>query len=230
MMKFINRLGIVSGLFVAVFGINVLANESQGFFLGADGGYGKTKIQQEEFDLNIKDKVSNFGLRAGYRLSPEHRAYIAYYHQSKIKDTDNIPVIVSGNVIANIPVESKYRAHRAVIGYDFTPKLSENIRGVLGAYGGYSFLNVNTESNFFGDIFSLPSAFDGLIYGAKMGFLYELGRVEVELGVKLEQIRYKTRDLKLSFDVGGTKTDVLNENIKPMQTTGGMYLGFNYKF
>lgn len=40
------------------------------------------------------------------------------------------------------------------------------------------------------------------MYGTKIGLLYEIAKAEVELGVKLEQIRYKTRDLKLSFNVG----------------------------
>ncbi len=230
MMKFLNKLSIVLGLFIVVFGINVLANESQGFFLGADAGYGKTKFQQDDFAINVRNNVSNLGLRAGYRLSPKHRAYIGYYHQSKIKDTGKVPVTVAGNLIDNISVETKYRAHRVIAGYDFTPILVENIRGVLGVYGGYSFLRANTESNFFGDVFSLPSAFDGFMYGTKIGLLYEIAKAEVELGVKLEQIRYKTRDLKLSFNVGGQKTDVLSEDVRPIQTTGGVYLGFNFKF
>lgn len=230
MMKFLNKLSIVSGLFIVVFGINVLANESQGFFLGADAGYGKTKVQEKEFGIDVKDNVSNLGLRAGYRLSPEHRAYIAYYYQSKIKDTGSVNVVDSGQSIGGISVETKYRAHRAAIGYDFTPTIDENIRGVLGVYGGYSFLRANTKSNFFGDVFSLPSAFDGFMYGTKIGLLYEIAKAEVELGVKLEQIRYKTRDLKLSFNVGGKKTDVQSEKASPIQTTGGVYLGFNFKF
>ncbi|MDE5603649.1 MAG: porin family protein [Helicobacter sp.] len=217
-------------LFVAISSINVLADENRGFFLGADAGYGWTKLQHEKFGLNIKDNVSNFGLKAGYRFSPNHRAYIAYHHQSKIKDESSFSVEFGSAIIDYVSVVSKYRAYRAAVGYDFTPILSENIRGVLGAYGGYSFLKVDTESNFFGEVFSLPGAFDGLMYGTKMGVLYEIGRAEVELGVKLEQIRYKTRDLKLSFDAGGTKSEIMEENVRPKQTTSGVYLGFNFKF
>lgn len=104
-------------------------------------------------------------------------------------------------------------------GYDFTPKLFEKTRAVLGVYGGYARTDLTLKTSFL----SLSQNFDGYFYGAKIGAIFELGASnEIEVGFKAEQIEYNTRNYYQEA-IGSNFYD-------PRQTNYGLYLGYTYKF
>lgn len=90
-----------------------------------------------------------------------------------------------------------------MLGYDFTPQIYNEWRGVLGLYGGYTLLHTNDSTNF-----------NGLAYGAKVGTLYDINENnEVEFGIKAEQLNYSKK-----------------QGVKPTYTGAGLYVGYAYKF
>ncbi|TKX33986.1 outer membrane beta-barrel protein [Campylobacter taeniopygiae] len=209
-------LSIVAG--VCLFANIALADEKSGFFIGADAAWMHSNVKGDlkhnltgmTFNGDVSGNIPNFGLRAGYRFNESHRIYAAYNYSDEFNDLIKTP---------RIQIEGDFTTHKFLLGYDFTPKLFTNTRAVLGVYSGYAKTNIDLKTSFL----SLSQDFDGFVYGAKWGALYELTPCnEIEFGVKAEQIRYNSRNFYQSR-IGSNFYD-------PKQTNYGVYLGYAYKF
>ncbi|AJC85523.1 outer membrane beta-barrel protein [Campylobacter sp. RM16704] len=196
-----------------------LADEKSGLFLGIDAGWFHTQvnssikhigISQANFNGDLKGNIPVFGLKAGYHFNDNHRLYGAYNYSSEFSDVINT---------TRLKIDGEFTTHKFLLGYDFTPKIFEKTRAVLGIYGGYAKTDITLKTSFL----SLSQNFDGYTYGAKIGALYELTPSnEIEFGFKAEQIHYNTRNFYQSA-VGSNFYD-------PKQTNYGLYLGYTYKF
>ncbi|CAM4176946.1 outer membrane beta-barrel protein [Campylobacter armoricus] len=196
-----------------------LADENSGLFLGVDAGWFHTKVKSDlehnkaknvKYNGDLEGDVPVFGLRAGYRFNENHRAYGAYSYSSEFSDVIDV---------ARLKIDGEFTTHKFLLGYDFTPKIFEKTRAVLGIYGGYAKTDITLKTKFL----SLSQDFDGYTYGTKIGALYELTPLnEIEFGFKIEQTHYNTRNFYQST-VGSNFYD-------PKQTNYGLYLGYTYKF
>ncbi|EHB9326252.1 porin family protein [Campylobacter jejuni] len=209
-------LSIIAG--IALFSSSAFAEEKSGFFIGADAAYVQTKVQGNlkhnqtgaVFNGDLSSSIPILGLKAGYRFNDLHRLYLAYNYSDEFSDIIRTP---------KIQIEGDFTTHKFLTGYDFTPKLFEKTRAVLGVYGGYARTDLTLKTSFL----SLSQNFDGYFYGAKIGALYDLTpHNEIELGFKAEQIHYNSRNFYQN-KVGSNFYD-------PKQTNYGVYLGYNYKF
>ncbi|MCV3406516.1 porin family protein [Campylobacter lari] len=194
-----------------------LADENSGLLLGIDAGWFHTKVKSnlehtknnKKFNGDLEGDVPVFGLRVGYRFSENHRLYGAYNYSSEFSDVINT---------AKFKIDGKFTTHKFLLGYDFTPKIFEKTRAVLGVYGGYARTNMTLKTS----ILSLSQDFDGYTYGAKIGALYELNQAnEIEFGFKAEQTHYDTRNFSTANS---------SNFYDPKQTNYGLYLGYTYKF
>ncbi|TKX31091.1 outer membrane beta-barrel protein [Campylobacter estrildidarum] len=195
-----------------------LADENSGFFMGMDAAWIHTQVKGDlkhnktglTFNGDVSGNLPAFGLRAGYRFNESHRIYAAYNYSDEFNDLIKTP---------RIQIEGDFTTHKFLLGYDFTPKLFEKTRAVLGVYSGYAKTNIDLKTTFL----SLSQDFDGFVYGAKIGAIYELTpRNEIELGFKAEQINYNSRNFHTS-KIGSNFYD-------PTQRNYGIYLGYAYKF
>ncbi|ELE2029270.1 outer membrane beta-barrel protein [Campylobacter jejuni] len=195
-----------------------LADENSGFFIGADAAWMHAQVKSElkhkntkqNFNGDISGNIPSFGLKLGYRLNENHRIYAGYNYSDEFSDFIKTP---------KIQIEGDFTTHKFLTGYDFTPKLFEKTRAVLGVYGGYARTDLTLKTSFL----SLSQNFDGYFYGANIGALYDLTpHNEIELGFKAEQIHYNSRNFYQN-KVGSNFYD-------PKQTNYGVYLGYNYKF
>ncbi len=167
-----------------------LADENSGFFIGADAAWMHAQVKSElkhkntkqNFNGDISGNIPSFGLKLGYRLNENHRIYAGYNYSDEFSDFIKTP---------KIQIEGDFTTHKFLTGYDFTPKLFEKTRAVLGVYGGYARTDLTLKTSFL----SLSQNFDGYFYGAKIGALYDLTpHNEIELGFKAEQIHYNSRN------------------------------------
>ncbi|EAJ6135963.1 porin family protein [Campylobacter lari] len=203
---------------VALISNLALADENSGLLLGIDAGWFHTKIKSDlehtknnkKFNGDLEGNIPVFSLRAGYRFNENHRIYGAYNYSSELSDVINT---------TRLKIDGEFTTHKFLLGYDFTPKIFEKTRAVLGVYGGYAKTDITLKTNFL----SLSQNFDGYTYGAKIGALYELNQAnEIEFGFKAEQSHYNTRN----FYQGAVGSNFYD----PKQTNYGLYLGYTYKF
>ncbi|HEB9308634.1 TPA: outer membrane beta-barrel protein [Campylobacter coli] len=209
-------LSIIVG--VALFSSSALATEESGFFIGADAAYVQTKVKGDlkhnktgaVFNGDLSSSIPILGLRMGYRFNDLHRLYAAYNYSDEFSDIIRTP---------NLRIEGDFNTHKFLLGYDFTPEIFKRVRAVAGGYLGYAKTSLDLKTS----LLSLSQDFDGFVYGAKIGAIFELGTSnELEVGFKAEQIEYNTRNY-YQETIGSNFYD-------PRQTNYGLYLGYTYKF
>ncbi|HEB9431516.1 TPA: outer membrane beta-barrel protein [Campylobacter coli] len=209
-------LSIIAG--VALFSSSALAAEESGFFIGADAAYVQTKVKGDlkhnktgaVFNGDLSSSIPILGLRMGYRFNDLHRLYAAYNYSDEFSDIIRTP---------NLRIEGDFNTHKFLLGYDFTPEIFKRVRAVAGGYLGYAKTSLDLKTS----LLSLSQDFDGFVYGAKIGAIFELGTSnEFEVGFKAEQIEYNTRNY-YEETIGSNFYD-------PRQTNYGLYLGYTYKF
>lgn len=209
-------LSIIAG--VALFSSSALAAEESGFFIGADAAYVQTKVKGDlkhnktgaVFNGDLSSSIPLLGLRMGYRFNDLHRLYAAYNYSDEFSDIIRTP---------NLRIEGDFNTHKFLLGYDFTPEIFKRVRAVAGGYLGYAKTSLDLKTS----LLSLSQDFDGFVYGAKIGAIFELGTSnEFEVGFKAEQIEYNTRNY-YEETIGSNFYD-------PRQTNYGLYLGYTYKF
>ncbi|XAK32782.1 outer membrane beta-barrel protein [Campylobacter coli] len=209
-------LSIIAG--VALFSSSALAAEESGFFIGADAAYVQTKVKGDlkhnktgaVFNGDLSSSIPILGLRMGYRFNDLHRLYAAYNYSDEFSDIIKTP---------NLKIEGDFNTHKFLLGYDFTPEIFKRVRAVAGGYLGYAKTSIDLKTS----LLSLSQDFDGFVYGAKIGAIFELGTSnELEVGFKAEQIEYNTRNY-YQETIGSNFYD-------PRQTNYGLYLGYTYKF
>ncbi|HDU9465984.1 TPA: outer membrane beta-barrel protein [Campylobacter coli] len=203
---------------IALFSSSALAAEESGFFIGADAAYVQTKVKGDlkhnktgaVFNGDLSSSIPILGLRMGYRFNDLHRLYAAYNYSDEFSDIIRTP---------NLRIESDFNTHKFLLGYDFTPEIFKRVRAVAGGYLGYAKTSIDLKTS----LLSLSQDFDGFVYGAKIGAIFELGTSnEIEVGFKAEQIEYNTRNY-YQETIGSNFYD-------PRQTNYGLYLGYTYKF
>lgn len=209
-------LSIIAG--VALFSSSALAAEESGFFIGADAAYVQTKVKGDlkhnktgaVFNGDLSSSIPLLGLRMGYRFNDLHRLYAAYNYSDEFSDIIRTP---------NLRIEGDFNTHKFLLGYDFTPEIFKRVRAVAGGYLGYAKTSLDLKTS----LLSLSQDFDGFVYGAKIGAIFELGASnELEVGFKAEQIEYNARNY-YQETIGSNFYD-------PRQTNYGLYLGYTYKF
>ncbi|HEB9336606.1 TPA: outer membrane beta-barrel protein [Campylobacter coli] len=209
-------LSIIVG--VALFSSSALATEESGFFIGADAAYVQTKVKGDlkhnktgaVFNGDLSSSIPILGLRMGYRFNDLHRLYAAYNYSDEFSDIIRTP---------NLRIEGDFNTHKFLLGYDFTPEIFKRVRAVAGGYLGYAKTSLDLKTS----LLSLSQDFDGFVYGAKIGAIFELCTSnELEVGFKAEQIEYNTRNY-YQETIGSNFYD-------PRQTNYGLYLGYTYKF
>ncbi|BEJ72535.1 outer membrane beta-barrel protein [Campylobacter coli] len=203
---------------IALFSSSALAAEESGFFIGADAAYVQTKVKGDlkhnktgaVFNGDLSSSIPILGLRMGYRFNDLHRLYVAYNYSDEFSDIIRTP---------NLRIESDFNTHKFLLGYDFTPEIFKRVRAVAGGYLGYAKTSIDLKTS----LLSLSQDFDGFVYGAKIGAIFELGTSnEIEVGFKAEKIEYNTRNYYQEI-IGSNFYD-------PRQTNYGLYLGYTYKF
>ncbi|EDO7040010.1 outer membrane beta-barrel protein [Campylobacter coli] len=203
---------------IALFSSSALAVEESGFFIGADAAYVQTKVKGDlkhnktgaVFNGDLSSSIPILGLRMGYRFNDLHRLYAAYNYSDEFSDIIRTP---------NLRIEGDFNTHKFLLGYDFTPEIFKRVRAVAGGYLGYAKTSIDLKTS----LLSLSQDFDGFVYGAKIGAIFELGASnEIEVGFKAEQIEYNTRNY-YQETIGSNFYD-------PRQTNYGLYLGYTYKF
>ncbi|EKP4959889.1 outer membrane beta-barrel protein [Campylobacter coli] len=203
---------------IALFSSSALAAEESGFFIGADAAYVQTKVKGDlkhnktgaVFNGDLSSSIPILGLRMGYRFNDLHRLYAAYNYSDEFSDIIRTP---------NLRIEGDFNTHKFLLGYDFTPEIFKIVRAVAGGYLGYAKTSIDLKTS----LLSLSQDFDGFVYGAKIGAIFELGASnEIEVGFKAEQIEYNTRNY-YQETIGSNFYD-------PRQTNYGLYLGYTYKF
>ncbi|EPY5402705.1 outer membrane beta-barrel protein [Campylobacter coli] len=203
---------------IALFSSSALAAEESGFFIGADAAYVQTKVKGDlkhnktgaVFNGDLSSSIPILGLRMGYRFNDLHRLYAAYNYSDEFSDIIRTP---------NLRIESDFNTHKFLLGYDFTPEIFKRARAVAGGYLGYAKTSIDLKTS----LLSLSQDFDGFVYGAKIGAIFELGASnEIEVGFKAEKIEYNTRNYYQEI-IGSNFYD-------PRQTNYGLYLGYTYKF
>ncbi|HEF9247407.1 TPA: outer membrane beta-barrel protein [Campylobacter coli] len=203
---------------ITLFSSSALAAEESGFFIGADAAYVQTKVKGDlkhnktgaVFNGDLSSSIPILGLRMGYRFNDLHRLYAAYNYSDEFSDIIRTP---------NLRIEGDFNTHKFLLGYDFTPEIFKRVRAVAGGYLGYAKTSIDLKTS----LLSLSQDFDGFVYGAKIGAIFELGASnEIEVGFKAEQIEYNTRNY-YQETIGSNFYD-------PRQTNYGLYLGYTYKF
>ncbi|EAH5037911.1 porin family protein [Campylobacter coli] len=203
---------------IALFSSSALAAEESGFFIGADAAYVQTKVKGDlkhnktgaVFNGDLSSSIPILGLRMGYRFNDLHRLYVAYNYSDEFSDIIRTP---------KLRIESDFNTHKFLLGYDFTPEIFKRVRAVAGGYLGYAKTSIDLKTS----LLSLSQDFDGFVYGAKIGAIFELGTSnEIEVGFKAEKIEYNTRNY-YQETIGSNFYD-------PRQTNYGLYLGYTYKF
>ena len=171
---------------------------AEGAFVGAEGGWFYKHGKFDESNAaGFSDNASSadLGLKLGYIITDDHRVYGAYHYDFGGKFNDG-----NGDI--------KGQFHKFLLGYDFTPQIYNEWRGILGVYGGYTFAKLKPDGD------NSVTFKKGFAYGAKVGALYEINaNNEVEFGVKAEQLRYNKK-----------------QEVKPTITDAGLYVGYAYKF
>lgn len=182
---------------IALFSSSALAAEESGFFIGADAAYVQTKVKGDlkhnktgaVFNGDLSSSIPILGLRMGYRFNDLHRLYAAYNYSDEFSDIIRTP---------NLRIEGDFNTHKFLLGYDFTPEIFKRVRAVAGGYLGYAKTSIDLKTS----LLSLSQDFDGFVYGAKIGAIFELGASnEIEVGFKAEQIEYNTRNYYRSYRV-----------------------------
>ncbi|WP_418884440.1 outer membrane beta-barrel protein [Campylobacter suis] len=142
-----------------------------------------------------KDGGANFGIKGGYDFG-SWRAYIEYTYNLETKDT----IKIDGETR-----EYKWKSHNFSVNADYTPKITENFKLLVGAYTGFAVVQTDADET---EIYTADNTTSWLL-GAKVGGFYGFDEHnEVEFGFKAENIFVSDGDL----------------------ANYGAYIGYNYKF
>ena len=190
---------------------------AEGVFVGGALDAQSSKIKANDCDPDDDCSLSGgrmgLGLKAGYDFG-QFRVYGQYQYNLKAKEsgTDTYSTLHGMGLISyENPWEVNWRSHNLTVGADYTPSFTENFKGLLGGYMGYSRLKVQSKDrniiydSRYGyidkgeDTYNLNGG-NGFIYGLRLGGIYSFNEHnELEFGVKAEQSRHKFDDEDGSF-------------------------------
>ena len=215
------------------------ADENSGIFLGVEAGIGYSTFKDKNSNLPTgadiigggseltKNPISDAGfdgaLKLGYRFNPDHRLYLSVGMGHRASKETKITITASGASLSeNYDVQNS--TTDILVGYDFTPSLTDGIRGLFGVYVGHSSLKTELEQK--GDLFlggeSHKQNFSGFAYGVKAGTIFDINENnEIDLSLRYTQRTYSEK----AFD-----PDDPTSKVKPETSDVGIYIGYAYKF
>ncbi len=237
----LKRKNLVSLLAVLALSSSCFADENEGFFLGAELGvaYGSFKDKNSVLvtnaepainTINYKSESINAGafdgaIKVGYRFNPSHRAYISLGVGQRPSVENHVSIADSIGGGLNETFKLNNTSTDLLLGYDFSPSISDGIKGLLGVYAGYSSLSIDgkMDNQYTGgdrDIVSYKERFSGFAYGVKAGFIFDINENnEIDLSLRYTQRDYSEKGIPLDPD-----------KIKPTSSETGLYIGYAYKF
>lgn len=173
-------------------------------FVGIEGGYSfKNEIE------DVSDKTPSIGIKGGYDFG-DFRAYAKYGYDFKAKE--KYSEVIAGNLIEGV---AEVTRHTFVFGADYTPKLSENFKFLVGGFIGSAVLNVESKAQGGGVSEEIKDSGYGIVGGVRAGGILTFDEHnEFEIGVKADWAAYTGFDYL--EDASGTNL--------------GAFVGYNYKF
>ena len=196
---------------------------AEGVFVGGSLDAQSSKLKGNDCDPDEDCSISGgrmgLGLKSGYDFG-QFRVYGQYQHNFKAKESVSTEFNYGGFVDKDEGEES-WTTNDLTVGADYTPSFTDNFKGLVGGYLGYSRLKykyniVHTYNN--GKNVKYWSGSDnanGFLYGLRLGGIYNFNQNnELEFGVKAEQTRYKFKE----------------DSEKFKSTNYGAFVGYNYKF
>ena len=193
---------------------------SEGLFVGAQGDY---NFKSTEFDVQIAtsgatsetDSDTAFGLKVGYDFDL-WRLYGSYIFGSGGSFSH-----ASGAEVLSVDSDTS----DLLIGASWTPRINDKLKAIAGVYAGYSYFDIDVYYAGPGIVLSQNTKLNGLIYGARVGGIYEFNnKHEIEFGLKYGQVKYSDKEtINLSPAIS-----VDMKNVK--RSDGGIFIGYNYKF
>ena len=182
---------------------------AEGVFVGGslELQHSKTKntLCDNDEDCSLKDGRLGLGLKAGYDFN-QFRIYGAYQYNPKAKETYQD---------YGTEYKATWKEHNLLAGADYTPAFTDNFKGLVGGYLGYSRITITDDEVGYDE--GSASA-NGFLYGMRFGGIYSFNEHnELEFGVKAEQAKYK-------------KVDDGKWYFKEKTTNYGAFVGYNYKF
>jgi hypothetical protein len=201
----------------------VLAAENSGVFIGGDIAYIRSSVDfQTTFDgifglyrhtVTMKESSGSLGgsIRAGYIISPNHRAYFQFNNMPKTEhDIDGSSVHIKG--------EQSFKTF--VVGYAFTPSMGEQSRFLLDIHAGRASAQASETITSGLIVMKEEMKFSGTVVGTKIGAIYDLTENgELEYGIKIDGYSY-----------GDLTSNNGRISAKRKQSDVGLFLGVNYKF
>lgn len=216
------------------------ADENSGIFLGVEAGIGYSTFKDKNSNLPTgadiiggrpeftKNPISDAGfdgaLKLGYRFNPDHRLYLSVGMGHRASKETKINITASGVSLLSENYDVQNSTTDILVGYDFTPSLTDGIRGLFGVYVGHSSLKTEVEQK---DDLSLVGEshkqnFSGFAYGVKAGTIFDINENnEIDLSLRYTQRTYSEK----AFD-----PDDPTSKVKPETSDVGIYIGYAYKF
>ena len=222
------------------------ADENSGIFLGVEAGIGYSTFKDKNSNLPTgadiiagadiigggpdltKNPISDAGfdgaLKLGYRFNPDHRLYLSVGMGHRASKETKIDITASGVSLLSGNYDVQNSTTDILVGYDFTPSLTDGIRGLFGVYVGHSSLKTELEQK--GDLFlggeSTKQNFSGFAYGVKAGTIFDINENnEIDLSLRYTQRTYSEKVLD---------SDDPTSKVKPETSDVGIYIGYAYKF
>ncbi|MCR8679431.1 MULTISPECIES: hypothetical protein [Campylobacter] len=190
---------------------------AQSVFVGVEGGFLQSRTTLDEIFPSTIDDPSDtsveLGLKGGYDFDT-FRVWGGYSYRTKGSEDYNLR-----DGADFIDGKFSWQTHNILVGADYTPLLSDNLKLALGAYTGISFVKgeFSGQAQYTSGIYTYTldnssTTGTGALIGLKIGGIYEVVKNnEIEFGVKGD---YQTTGID-EFD------NILNY---------GVYVGYNYKF
>ena len=198
---------------------------AEGVFVGGSLDAQSSKLKESDCIgecASLSGSRMGLGLKAGYDFG-QFRVYGQYQHNFKAKESETMDFYYNGQLTSKDEGDYSWTTNDLTVGADFTPSFSDNFKGLLGGYLGYSHLkykyNVVHLTNNGNNVKYWNGGWNanGFQYGVRLGGIYSFNQNnELEFGVKAEQVRYSADDDGDSF--------------KFKTTNYGGFVGYNYKF
>ena len=216
-------------LFAMLAGFSTVA-AAEGVFVGGSLDAQASKLKDNDCepgeDCSLSGGRMGLGLKAGYDFG-QFRVYGQYQHNFKAKETQTTTeyYTFNGKQYHSYTDDGEYSwtTNDLSVGADYTPSFTDNFKGLVGGYMGYSKLkykyNVVHSTNNGQNVKYWNGGFNanGFQYGLRLGGIYNFNQNnELEFGVKAEQVRYKAKEDGESF--------------KFKSNNYGAFVGYNYKF
>lgn len=194
-MKSLIKIGLITSL------ISATAMAESGFLFGFEGNYNfksQTDFKYSNTTSKVKfddKKYGLIGLKLGYDFGLV-RTYAGYYFICKKIDA-KIETDGHGDL--------SFKHKKYILGIDFTPSITDNIKLVVGGYGGLEQMTYKANGKFSGGYISEKSNLNSTVVGGKVGsivssaiFNPNLNNAELEFGIKGDYAKFSKYEAKHS--------------------------------